>query len=119
MEQYRRVLPRDLFNEGNLLTNIGRLWILLDETLGHKASIIEEDVDHFDIVQNQATGGLTVRNLTLMINGNRYYIERPMNSREKWPLIVTEKEDDYDFEEVEIFNEDGNFTDEMIDLINS
>jgi len=115
--QYQRVLPRDAFNEGNLMTNIGRLWILLDEHRGHDASIVEENVEEFDIRQNDATGGLTVTNLTFIIGGTRHYLERPLNSREKWPLLVSEKDDDDDFEPIEVFNEEGGFSDEMLELI--
>lgn len=114
---YRRVLPRDLFNEGSLLKCYGRLWILLSETHGHNAQIVEEDVDHFDIQQNEATGGLTVTNLTFMIDGIPYRLERSLNSREAWPLMVTERAGDPDFEEVEVFDDHGNFTKEMLDLI--
>ena len=114
---YQRVLPRDAFNEGNLMTNIGRLWILLDEHRGHGASIVEEDVAQFDIRQNDATGGLTVTNLTFLIDGTRYYLERPLNSRDKWPLLVSEKDGDEDFEPVEVFDDEGGFSAEMLRLI--
>lgn len=117
MGGYQRVLPRDAFNEGNLLTNIGRLWILLSEYPEHTARIEEEDVDFFNIQINDATGGLTVSNLTFTIGGVRHYLERPLNSREKWPLMVYEKDGDDDFESVEIFDEDGDFTSEMLELI--
>lgn len=114
---YQRVLPRDAFNEGNLMTNIGRLWILLDEHRDHDASIVEEDVEQFDIRQNDATGGLTVTNLTFLVGGIRYYLERPLNSRDKWPLLVSEKDGDEDFEPVEIFNDEGGFSADMLRLI--
>lgn len=114
---YRRVLPRDLFNEGSLLKCYGRLWILLSETHGHNAQIVEEDVDHFDIQQNEATGGLTVTNLTFTIDGVPYRLERSLNSREAWPLMVTERAGDPDFEEVEVFDDHGNFTEDMLGLI--
>ena len=99
------------------MTNIGRLWILLDEHRGHNASIVEEDVEQFDIRQNEATGGLTVTNLTFLIDGTRYYLERPLNSRDKWPLLVSEKDGDEDFEPIEIFDDKGQFTAEMLELI--
>ena len=114
---YRRVLPRDLFNEGSLLKCYGRLWILLSEINGHNAQIAEEDVDHFVIQQNEATGGLIITNLTFLVDGIPYRLERPLNSREAWPLIVTERAEDPDFDEVEVFDDDGNFTEEMLDLI--
>ena len=117
VSNYTRVLPRDLFNEGNLVTNYGRLWILLEETSGHNAAIVQEDVPFFDIKQNEATGGIFIANLTFTIDGMAYRLERPLNSREKWPLMVVENDDDPDFEEVCIFDDDGNFTPEMLALI--
>lgn len=114
---YQRVLPRDAFNEGNLMTNIGRLWILLDEHRDHDASIVEEDVEQFDIQQNDATGGLTVTNLTFLIGGTRHYLERPLNSRDKWPLLVSEKDGDDDFEPIEVFDDQGRLSAEMLELI--
>ena len=112
MSNYLRIIPRDLFNEANLLKCYGRLWILLDETRGHHAELVEVDNQAFDVVQNAATGGITIRNLRFMVGGTDYHLERPLNSREPWPLYV-ETEDD----SVAVFDDAGNFTDEMRALI--
>lgn len=112
MSNYRRVLPRDLFNEANLLKCLGRLWIVLDDRRGHTARIVEEDVPAFDIVQNEATGGIYVRNLTFAVGGREFDLERPLNSRQPWPLYVSAA-DDPDFEEIAVFDDGGQLTPEM------
>lgn len=119
---YQRVLPRDLFNEADLLKCIGRLWILLDERkLDHSAEIEEERVDAFEIVQDPGSGGISVQNLTFTVKGKKYRLERPLNTREKWPLWVEQCYDDQDeddyFEAIRVFDDDGNLSEEMIELI--
>lgn len=115
---YLRVIPRDLFNEGNLLKCYGRLWILLDETRGHNARLGDKDGDHsgepFEVMQNEATGGITLVNLPFTIGGEVWRLERPLNSRETWPLycINVESED-----EIAVFDDDGRFTSEFVQLI--
>lgn len=111
MDGYRRVLPRDLFNEADLLKNMGRLWIGLDE-LGPdcRARIIEEDVSRFEIVQNEASGGITVANITFEIGGIVHGLERGLNARRPWPLMVETSDADPDFEPVNVFDEDGSFS---------
>lgn len=117
MTNYKRVIPRDLFNEANLKKCYGRLAILLGETRDHKASIGPESVDNFIVSQNYATGGITISNLDFIVNGVKYILERPLNSRQEWPLYVTGQDDDPDFEEIEVFDESGNFSEEMLEFI--
>lgn len=116
MSNYQRVLPRDLFCEAGLLKGIGRLWILLDKTRGHNASIVEEDVPFFDIKQDPASGNIFIANLTFVIDGEDYLLERPLNSREAWPLMTMKKHDE-DYEYTEVFDDEGNFSDEMKELL--
>lgn len=117
LKPYRRVLPRDLFNEADLLKCLGRLWILLDEKGIAKAGYREESADGFDIVQNEATGGIVARAVTFQIDGVVHRLERPLNSREPWPLLVSEKEDDEDFDPIRVFDDDGNLSEEMLILV--
>ena len=113
---YNRVVPRDLFNEAGLLKCLGRVWILLDEMRGHSAALSEGDGAAFDIVQNEGSGAISVANLDFTVAGELYYLERPLNSRKSWELWV-EAGDDGDFESVEVFDDDGNFTADMLALI--
>lgn len=114
---YKRVIPRDLFNEANLKKCYGRLAILLGETRNHNASIGPEAVDDFIVTQNYATGGITISNLDFTVRGVKYNLERPLNSRQEWPLYVTGTTEEDDFEEIEVFDDCGNFSDDMIKFI--
>lgn len=118
MSDYQRVLPRDLFNEANLLKCYGRLWILLSEKqVNGTGKFEEEEVPFFDIDQDPASGGLTIRNLTFTIGEVRHYLHRPLNARGSWPLYVSRGDDDPDFEEIAVFDDEGNFSDEMLELL--
>lgn len=113
MSNYVRVLPRDLFNEAGLLKMMGRLWILLSETRGHNAEIVEEDVPRFDIQQDESSGAIYVANVRFLINGVERRLSRPLNSRSSWSFWMTGTEDDPDFDEIAVFDENGNFTADM------
>lgn len=118
MSNYRRVLPRDLFNEASLLKCIGRLVIVLeDKARDGNASFAQEDVDAFDIIQHEDSGGIEVRNLDFMIGGIRHPLVRPLNSRRPYPLYVEAPEGDFDFDEVAVFDDEGELTPEMCALI--
>jgi hypothetical protein len=107
---YLRVIPRDLFNEGNLLKCMGRLWI---ETERFRCVEIAHDGDAFEIAQDSDDGTLTVLNVELRIHEKLYYLRRPMNSREPWPLCISSK----DMEEFRVFTDDGNLSEAMLGLI--
>lgn len=112
---YRRVLPRDLFNEADLLKCLGRLVILV-EGLSH-AGFDEEDVDGpFVIKQNPFDGSLEVTNLTFRISGEHFFLHRPLNSREPWPLFLNSASDP-DFEEIRVFDPSGRLSTEMRSLL--
>lgn len=114
---YRRTLPRDLFNEADLLKMLGRLWIALDETPGHDARFAEEDVDSFEIVQDPSSGAIRVANLTLEISGQAHRLERPLNARTPWPLWLF-RDDDEDLE-IRVFDEQGALSTDMLALLAS
>lgn len=114
---YVRVLPRDLFNEASLLKMYGRLWIALDDRRDHNARLVEEDVDRFDVTQDETSGAITIANVTFTVDGVPHRLERPLNARDEWPLWVETREDDPDFEPVRVFDEDGGLTPEMLTLI--
>lgn len=116
MSNYIRVLPRDLFNEASLLKCYGALWIALDNLEGAKAGFDEEDVNAFEIGQDPNSGALTVANLTFYVRGERYYLMRPLNSRNPWPLWL-EGDDDSDFDPIAVFDDAGNLSVEMLDLV--
>lgn len=119
MSKYERVLPRDRFNEASLLKCYAQLWIALEEKQDKgKGQFVQESVDHFDIDQDPSSGGIYIGNLTFTIDGVKHYLARPLNSRDHWPLYVVGNEFDPDFEEVKVFDDQGNLSEEMIRLLN-
>lgn len=117
-EDYVRVFPRDMFNEGDLLNCHGRLVIAL-ENLESDARIDEDMTGGFRILQSQASGGTTIANVLFEIAGVPHRLERPLNARRRNPLMVECRADDPDFEPVQVFEEDGALTAEMLKLINA
>ena len=110
---YARVIPRDLFNEADLLKCYGRLVILLQNLGHHHAELSEGSGAPFDIQQDSSSGAITVANLPFAIAGERYRLMRPLNSRQPWPLYAVDDED----EEVAVFSRIGEFSAEFLQLI--
>lgn len=113
LEDYVRVIPRDLFNEANLLKCYGRLYIEGENTpgvvLAHNPS---EAGAPFRIAQNQDDGSLTVMDVTLSVHGHEVSLYRPLNARGAFPLYGETNESIHGYEGgdvFEIFNEDGSF----------
>lgn len=107
---YQRVIPRDLFNEASLLKCYGQLAILLDNM--DTAFRFPDDVPHFDIVQHEDSGAISIANLPLVSADIEYRLSRPLNSRRSWPLYA-ERANDPDADPVEVFDDKGNLTAEM------
>lgn len=112
---YRRIIPRDLFNEADLLKCLGRLYIALDNLHDHKALFAEDEdgVERFVIEQDESSGGIYVENLTFVIKGEPHQLYRPLNARTKWPLYVTHWRDI----DERVFDGDGALTPEFLELI--
>ena len=106
---YTRVIPRDLFNESNLLKCYGQIYIALETAGVPEAELIEEDTEEgFHITQDDS-GGLTITNVRLVVRGKVQRLSRPLNSRRAYPLYLETDED-----EIEVFSDSGQFTPEML-----
>ena len=112
---YQRVIPRDLFNEANLLKCYGRVYITLEGN--PNAGFAEEFADSFDVVQREDDGFLFIENLPFPTRNHHYRLVRPLNSGEAWPLYA-ERIDDDDFDAVAVFTEEGELTEEFRNLVN-
>lgn len=111
---YQRVIPRDLFNEGDLLNCLGRLWIKLDERRDHKAELIHTIGDTFKIEQDPADGSISAVSVVLWWPEARgAQLFRPLNAREKWPLWLRHGDED----DVRVFDLDGELSPEFWALI--
>lgn len=105
---YQRVIPRDLFNEANLLKCYGRIYINL-ETSGLRGVELEGDGEAFDVQQDPGSGSLSIANVVLRVNEKPYTLFRPLNSREAWPLRLVDENET----EIAVFAPDGSFSQEM------
>lgn len=116
---YCRVIPRDLFNEADLLKCLGRLYIELENTRDHTAELCDEmgQREGFKIEQNEDSGAIYCTNAVLRIGGQRCRLERPLNSREPWPLWLEGIGDDPDFEAERVFTDEGKLSPEFLALI--
>lgn len=109
MSRYIRVLPRDLFNESSLLKCLGRLSLLIEDGMAPEGMSLEHSgLLGFEIDQDPGSGDIYCRNLLLVAKGGRALVWRSLNSRGKWPVHIIGEE------EIEIFNEEGNFTPEFL-----
>lgn len=115
---YKRVMPRDLFNEANLLKCLGHLVLMIEGRSDYNANIIGSDIeDGWSIQQNETTGGIYADNVLLFIGNKIAMLERPLNSREAWPLSV-ERLDGIELEEtIDVFDSDGNLSELFTKLI--
>jgi hypothetical protein len=113
---YRRVLPRDLFNEASLLKCYGRLVIALEEKGLSVRATLAETVKSFEILMRSSDGFLFVNNLPLTVGDRAFRLVRPLNSRGAWPLYA-EAIGDPNFESVDVFDDHGDLSPEMLAVI--
>lgn len=107
---YARVIPRDLFNEGDLLNCLGRLWVKLDDRRDHTAQLEHHEEDGaFVVHQDPSDGSIRCCSLTLFIRDRLpVRLFRPLNARDKWPLWAR-----IDDEDVRVFDLDGELSPEF------
>lgn len=110
---YRRVIPRDLFNEGNLLKCYGQLYMELEKLGMEDCLMVSTSIaDHgFRVYQTSADGSTSLDNVFLVVRRERVRLSRPLNSREPFPLwLHTGDNEDYEFL---VFDDRGRFTEAM------
>lgn len=116
LQPYRRVIPRDLFNESKLLKCMGRVVLLHHEGIDKGLLVIQHKNPNrgFDIVQDTSSGILYVRNLTVHLNdGRRIMMGTLYNSKDEYPLEYNVMDEEYG----SVLKEDGSFSDEFKTLI--
>lgn len=110
---YTRVIPRDLFNEANLLKCLGQLWITLDRTSLPAYLEGPKPGEPFRIEQDQGDGSIFAANVRLLVRGEFWPLYRPLNSRDPWPLWAETP----DGETLEVFSDDGELSPEFLEAI--
>lgn len=98
---YKRVLPRDAFNESKLLKCVGKLTLLIEDKMA-KGWHYHYDDEPFCIVQDKNDGSISVANITFWYKKKQVTISTGLNSKEAWPAIMTLGDNSY-----YIFQEDG------------
>lgn len=87
---YSRVLPRDLFNEANLLKCVGKLVMLIEDGLIDWIEY-EHNGEAFNIEIDPASGNTYVSNIYFYARAGeqvfKIKLQRPLNSRDPWPLF--------------------------------
>lgn len=119
---YFRVLPRDLFNEANLLKCLGQLALIAhDRGRPDQISVITSG-GAFNIAQREEDGSIYCANVQIIIRNRRFEHRRPLNSREPWPLWLWPAFDHPALpegwgDEIEAFAEDGSLSPDLARLI--
>lgn len=106
--KYQRVIPRDLFNEANLLKCVGRLVLLIED--GKLDWRYDYDNTPFEIYQDESDGSIKIANIHFWDTtiGERIYVWNPLNSRAPWPVVAASALWE-DGEEKPVFDSNGNF----------
>ncbi|APZ81782.1 hypothetical protein vBEliSR6L_17 [Erythrobacter phage vB_EliS_R6L] len=103
---YRREIPRDLFNEANLLKCLGKLSLIAHD-MGRPGTLrVTNRPGPFDVRQDEADGSIYCENVHIVIAERAFDHRRGLNSREPWPLIVRPAFDP-DADDIDVFDDDG------------
>ncbi len=109
-ETYTRVIPRDFFNEAKLLKCFGQLALkILDNQTPCKIEISDSG-EAFEIELSD-DGCLFLRNYAVTINNTEVFFKTTYNSKSAYPFYC-----EIDYNDYEVFNEKGEFTQEFTNL---
>lgn len=111
IQHYERVLPRDLFNEANLLKCLGQLYLLIED-VPKRCTLVHTFSDRpFAISQDQSNGAIACVNVYMLLDSVKYLFWRPLNSHRSFPLYINAL--DY----IDVFTEEGQLTDKFKQFI--
>jgi len=111
---YRRVMPRDLFNESKLLKCLGQLALLI-----HRGQLPQLEMTHlkplagFVIHQCPGSGDLYCVNMQYRLGGAWVEFRSGCNSQEPYPLLLVLPDES----ELEVFNPDGTLHADFLDYL--
>lgn len=114
---YRRVMPRDLFNEAKLLKCLGQLSLLIEDDKCLKWALrlvhTTDRMRRFDIEQRGSDGGHFCTNVRLWCSGLQINVYTAMNSKSSYPLLFDKGRDG----EGKVFNDNGTLTTEFTEYL--
>lgn len=103
---YKRVVPRDFFNESKLLKCLGAFEIAVMNHMCNgipiKTCLISES--GFEIKQDDSDGSLYCSNYVVSINDKELRLFTSYNDKSGYPLFA-----EYNGEIHQVFDDDGNF----------
>ena len=108
--EYQRVFPRDFFNEAKLLKCMGQVSLLIHDGKAPKNISFGSGYQAPEIGLSH-DGALAVMNYPIYISGHAFRLRTTYNSKEPYPLHLWY----HDFE-VEVLDDEGNFTPKFIEL---
>jgi hypothetical protein len=107
---YKRVLPRDLFNESKLLKCLGQVALHAENDVVNLWISHRDKEKGFLIDQDPSDGSLFCSNLKIhTMAGCDLRLYSPYGSRDPYPLYFVDQTNDEEPEQ-EVFNNDGSFT---------
>lgn len=114
---YYRVIPRDLFNEGKLLNQLGFLSLAILDAKENTEylELTQENDEAFDVLLSD-TGSLFVSNINLYCKGEPIELCTTANSKLPYPLQFGYSDGENEFNEY-VFGDDGEFSPEFVELI--
>ena len=118
---YRREIPRDLFNEANLLKCLGQLALIAHDRNRHGFRMTNRP-GSFLIEQDEADGSIYCATVHIVIGERLFDHRRPLNSRDPWPLYVRRafqqgNDPDWLDDDFEAFSEAGDLSDDFRKLV--
>lgn len=115
---YRRVIPRDFFNESKLFKCLGQLSLcILDNKLPYELTEeLEDEYEGFQIHQDVCTGDVYCSNYHVYLGETELCFYSLLNSKLNYSLMCETVDDDDD---IFVFNDDGTPTQEFLRFLES
>lgn len=107
---YKRVAPRDLFNESKLLKCLGQLALLIHDKAAPEELSFYDTGNRYKIEQRDMDGGIEcVSGICFYHNYSKLTLYHPLNNKEPYPLLL--EIDDVSYE---VFYDDGTLTSDFL-----
>lgn len=110
---YRRVIPRDLFNEAKLLKCLEQLYLMSERTGGLLVVEFPHEGDptkDFAIEQDPGDGSIFAKHIVVHWRGRCVPCYTPLNSKRAYPLYG-----EIDGEQVQMLDDDGKLHTDLTD----
>lgn len=110
LPNYKRIAPRDLFNEAKLLKCMGQLTLMILDGKIPVPMECEFSGNPF-LINALLDGSITITNFEVKIKGVSVRFKSMLNDKSSYPLLVEDGNED-----VRVFNDTGEFTEEFFEF---